>query len=625
MDLRVYRALEDLIKKVFDASIDPSDYIKRSERGAANGVASLDGSTLVPTAELGSGVADGTTFLRGDGTWVVAGITDHGGLTGLSDDDHPVYAHLAGRAGGQVLVGGIAGGEGLLLRATLDPTPGNVTIESEPGVVVAQFASTGVFTVGTLMTVTPSTNIVNVSASSAGGTVNFQVQNTNTAADSNARLLLASADLANGADVFVHFITSGTAFSMGTDGSADIFKLTTGATPSAGTELLTITTSGVLTAGGSITATSGSLRADGASGTAVAFIDIDDGATVGAGAAGEVRLRSNAGVFEVSESGAAFTAVLGAGVTGTGADNQVVVWTGASTVDGSTGFVFGVAGLIINEDGTAGFDMRWESDNSVNGLFCDAGNDRIVMQKDNGSLPTLSGDTALVIANTSVVGDNVEMSFITGTSGAIRINFGNTADENVTVIRYRNDLEALNFNVSNINILDFDPDAAGVVFNEGGADLDWRAEGDTLSHMLALQADSTLENIVFLGAAAPDFQTMDRGIFIGDVATAPTGNPSVGGFMYSNAGAGTWRGSSGQVTAFGPAGPHCSGCGHDNWRLAQINTKYKSWIFDCARCGMLSKGGPDNILDDLTEHQKAEIVGPSSTFADVCKAMGIAS
>jgi hypothetical protein len=43
----------------------------KSEKGQANGYASLDGTTTVPVAQLGSGVADATTFLRGDRTWAV--------------------------------------------------------------------------------------------------------------------------------------------------------------------------------------------------------------------------------------------------------------------------------------------------------------------------------------------------------------------------------------------------------------------------------------------------------------------------------------------------------------------------------------------------------------------------
>jgi hypothetical protein len=43
--------------------------------------------------------------------WVAApaGVTDHGALTGLGDDDHTQYALLVGRSGGQTISGGTAG------------------------------------------------------------------------------------------------------------------------------------------------------------------------------------------------------------------------------------------------------------------------------------------------------------------------------------------------------------------------------------------------------------------------------------------------------------------------------------------------------------------------------------
>jgi hypothetical protein len=43
-----------------------------------------------------TGTADDTTYLRGDGSWATpagggGGVTDHGALTGLTDDDHSIY------------------------------------------------------------------------------------------------------------------------------------------------------------------------------------------------------------------------------------------------------------------------------------------------------------------------------------------------------------------------------------------------------------------------------------------------------------------------------------------------------------------------------------------------------
>lgn len=94
---------------------------------------------------------------------------------------------------------------------------------------------------------------------------------------------------------------------------------------------------------------------------------------------------------------------------------------------------------------------------------------------------------------------------------------------------------------------------SGAVFNEGGNDYDFRVEGDTLSHMLFLDASAATENIAFLANSAPNWQSMDGGIFIANATTVPTGNPSGGGFLYAEAGALKWRGSSGTITILGAA------------------------------------------------------------------------
>ncbi len=56
------------------------------------------------------------------------GVTDHGVLGGLTDDDHTQYALLAGRIGGQSLIGGTGAGDTLTLRATSDGLAGDHNI-----------------------------------------------------------------------------------------------------------------------------------------------------------------------------------------------------------------------------------------------------------------------------------------------------------------------------------------------------------------------------------------------------------------------------------------------------------------------------------------------------------------
>ena len=48
----------------------------------------------------------------------LAGQIDHGSITGLSDDDHTQYALLAGRSGGQTLIGGTGTTDGLTFQTT---------------------------------------------------------------------------------------------------------------------------------------------------------------------------------------------------------------------------------------------------------------------------------------------------------------------------------------------------------------------------------------------------------------------------------------------------------------------------------------------------------------------------
>ena len=54
------------------------------------------------------------------------GVTDHGALTGLSDDDHTQYALLAGRGTNQVLNGGTNSGDTLTLSGTSNATKGPI-------------------------------------------------------------------------------------------------------------------------------------------------------------------------------------------------------------------------------------------------------------------------------------------------------------------------------------------------------------------------------------------------------------------------------------------------------------------------------------------------------------------
>lgn len=98
--------------------------------------------------------------------------------------------------------------------------------------------------------------------------------------------------------------------------------------------------------------------------------------------------------------------------------------------------------------------------------------------------------------------------------------------------------------------------APGLTVNEQGADTDSRFEGDTCTHMLFLDASAATENIALVTTAAPNWQSMDRGLFLGDASTVPTGNPSSGCFIYSESGTPKFRTSGGTVIDPSAASPN---------------------------------------------------------------------
>lgn len=89
-------------------------------------------SSVTWTLPATDGTSGQTIVTNGSGTlsWGSSGVTDHGALTGLSDDDHSIYPLLAGRSGGQTLIGGSGSGENLVLGSTSHATKGAVQVQA---------------------------------------------------------------------------------------------------------------------------------------------------------------------------------------------------------------------------------------------------------------------------------------------------------------------------------------------------------------------------------------------------------------------------------------------------------------------------------------------------------------
>jgi hypothetical protein len=73
---------------------------------------------------VGGGITCADDTLKTTCTLSGGGVSDHGLLTGLADDDHTQYGLLAGRSGGQTLIGGTGAGDDLVFSTTSNVTKG---------------------------------------------------------------------------------------------------------------------------------------------------------------------------------------------------------------------------------------------------------------------------------------------------------------------------------------------------------------------------------------------------------------------------------------------------------------------------------------------------------------------
>ena len=83
------------------------------------------GAAISDTATVNLSYDGASNLLSAD---VLQAGLDHGSISGLSDDDHAQYALLAGRSGGQSLVGGSASANDLSLSSTSNATKGKIKL-----------------------------------------------------------------------------------------------------------------------------------------------------------------------------------------------------------------------------------------------------------------------------------------------------------------------------------------------------------------------------------------------------------------------------------------------------------------------------------------------------------------
>ena len=183
--------------------------------------------------------------------------------------------------------------------------------------------------------------------------------------------------------------------------------------------------------------------------------------------------------------------------------------------------------VVINED-SDDLDFRVESNSYDNCLFVDGGNDRVGVgvSTDTGGLFRVSlgdsGQNSIDATGQAIVIEddaNTGMTILTPTSGMGSINFGDSGDNNIGYIQYdhSNDTMQIGVNASTMLLL---ASAGGKqitsesawIFNEAGADLDWRVESSGNAHMLSIDAGNNRVGIGGFPDLAPlHIKTSDSG------------------------------------------------------------------------------------------------------------------
>lgn len=136
------------------------------------------------------------------------------------------------------------------------------------------------------------------------------------------------------------------------------------------------------------------------------------------------------------------------------------------------------------------------------------------------------------------------------------IDFGVTTAERVTVGNTGSIVEVFTagggFNIRPSGVLRISIIAASLEINSGtNANYSIIGNGE---QMIGFNiAAAGVRNIAFFNDGSTGMNSMDGGLFLLNAVAVPAGNPTGGGYLYATGGAGTWRGSGGTITTFGPA------------------------------------------------------------------------
>jgi hypothetical protein len=230
--------------------------------------------------------------------------------------------------------------------------------------------------------------------------------------------------------------------------------------------------------------------------------------------------------------------------------------TAGNTISFTERANIGAAEMVVNDPGND-YDFRVESDTNTHALFVDAGNSYVGVNQSaptsilhiygaggaTGSLVTESSSTTAYVGNKllNANGDSFWFAIDTSTGGAF-----NTGRAYAGAI-WRNGANPISFVTNSVERLALTTTEA--VFNESGADYDFRVESDTNTHALFVEA--TNSNVKIGGSAerATTVGTNHLDIFNG---TAPVGTLANGISLYSSSGEAYVMDAAGNATLFSP-------------------------------------------------------------------------
>lgn len=179
--------------------------------------------------------------------------------------------------------------------------------------------------------------------------------------------------------------------------------------------------------------------------TADYAVELTDTSTAATGATGTVRMRNNAGVFELSQNGQPYASVSTGGVTGTGTLNLGAKWTGAGSIGNSTYYDDGstatIGSLGPSDNGNIRFEVRKDINSDVIGLIRNDTSDTLATVKWGARSGNASNDIAMGVtsaaygggsgipASSGIINTGVNTSnglYIQTGAGAIRLQTGGT-------------------------------------------------------------------------------------------------------------------------------------------------------------------------------------------------------